>query len=220
MLKGLGARSAMLAAVAAAAVSSARADSEQTAQAVIRGTGTDVTLVYRAPKSPSFKSATAIPSDPVGGALRMKTAGADDLSVVAFLRRNQADLPDVIDASVVKELRKAGAGEPVITFLSERVALDIGVTAEDTNTRGPRPPGEAAPFGGYPDLVEAGYPFYGGGGYGGYGGYGRSFRRLGRPFGHPGFTLRSQAFPFFRPSAPKTNPSPMHPPPMPRPRPH
>jgi len=115
---------------ALASVSAARADTNGTARAVIRGTGNDVTIVYRAPVEKSRNLKAPVTSDPLAEALRQKKSGADDSSVVAFLQQNQAGLPDVIDADVVRHLRRAGAGEAVISVLSMFAAIGIGETAD------------------------------------------------------------------------------------------
>ena len=98
-------------AVVLASVSAARADTDGSTRAVIRGTGTDVTIVYRArvEKPPNLEAPAA--SDPLAEALRRKTSGADDSAIIAFLQRNQTGLPDVIDADVLRHFRGAGAGE-------------------------------------------------------------------------------------------------------------
>jgi hypothetical protein len=220
-------RSAVLAAVAAA-VSSARADSEQATRAVIRGTGNDVEVVYQAPVAPPRLGFVGVPAaDPVREALALQASGAGDSSVVALLQRRQADLPAVIDASVVREFRKAGAGDSVVGFLSAHMAVDIGRTAEAV-PRASAPAGAEMvyPGGEYADAVGAGYPFYGAGGYGSYGYAGRGgrggfFNRPIGPPGHRGPMLPSHAFEFFRPSPPRAaHPMmPMRPSaPAPRPR--
>jgi len=217
MLTGLRVRSAVLTAVGAAAISSARADSVQPTRAVIRGTGSDVQVVYEAPPTPP-RPGRAAAFDPVAEALRRKTSGADDASVVGFLRQHQAELPPAIDSSVVREFRRAGAGDSVVGFLSAHVALDIGVTAESA-PRGAAPAlGESpSPGDAYADLAGSGYPFYGGGyGYG-YGGSGYA-PRVGRGgfagprFGSPGHgpILPSHAFEFFR-QQPRARPLPSNP---------
>lgn len=219
-------RSAVLAAVAAAAVSSARADSGQATRAVIRGTGNDVEVVYQVPAAPPRLGFVGAPAaDPVREALALQASGAGDSSVVAFLQRRQADLPAVIDASVVREFRKAGAGDPVVGFLSAHMAVDIGRTAEAV-ARAAAPAGAEMAYSGgdYADAAGAGYPFYGAGGYGSYNNAGRGGRGgfVNRPIGPPGHRislLPSHAFEFFRPSPPKAA-HPMMPmrPSAPRPR--
>lgn len=153
-----------------AALSSARADTEPRSRAVIRGTGKDVQIVYRAPRA--VPGVTASAADPVTAALERKTAGETDQAVLAYLSAHRDDLPDVVSADALRRLRKAGAGDPVIAFLSSNAAVDIGATAEDGVGPVQEIPAPGAPYAGaYPDLVSSGYPFYGAGGYGGYGGY-------------------------------------------------
>lgn len=211
-------RSAVLAAVAASVVSSARADSEQATRAVIRGTGNDVEVIYQAPSAPPRLGFVGAPAaDPVREALALQASGAGDSSVVAFLQRRQADLPAVIDANVVREFRKAGAGDSVVGFLSAHMAVDIGRTAEAVPRASAPAAAEMAYSGGdYADSVEPGYPFYGGGGYGSYNNAGRGGRGgfVNRPIGPPGHRvslLPSHAFEFFRPSPPRAHPMPVRP---------
>ena len=140
--------------------SSARADSKGTTRAVIRGTGTDVTIVYRAPTTAFPKVETPLLADPVTEALRRKASGGDDTSIIAFLRLNQADLPSVIDADVIRDFRRAGAGQPLIAVLSTFAAVDIGETAEGAPVQMSQSSAEMAYGGTYPDLVGMGYPFF------------------------------------------------------------
>ena len=153
-----------------AALSSARADTDSHSRAVIRGTGNDVQIVYRAPRSAPGVTIAVV--DPVTAALERKTAGETDQAVLTYLSAHRDDLPDVVSADALRRLRKAGAGDEVIAFLSSNAAVDIGATAEDgVAVVQDLSPGTA--YGGaYPDLVSSGYPFYGAGGYGGYAGYG------------------------------------------------
>jgi|RhiMetdeSRZDD1v2_1073273.scaffolds.fasta_scaffold71762_5 hypothetical protein len=173
MWNGFGLRRIVIAAVAFASPFVALADTpESNTRAVIRGTGKDVTIVYRtSPKAPSVAEPSTA-SDPLAEALRLKTGGDDDAAVIAFLYQNQAALPDVVDADVVRDFRRAGAGESVISALALLSAVDIGETGEGGPVQGPQSSPEP-PTGAYPDLVGMGYPFYGGygGGYGGGGGY-------------------------------------------------
>jgi hypothetical protein len=215
MLTDLRARSAVLAAVGAAAISSARADSAQTTRAVIRGTGSDVQVVYEAPTAPP-RLGRAVAFDPMAEALRRKASGADDANVVGFLRQHLADLPPTIDSSVVREFRRAGAGDSVVDFLSTHTALDIGVTAESAPRGAPSGSAETlSPGDAYSDLAGSGYPFYGSAyGYGG-SGYAPGGARRGFPgprFGFPGRgpLLPSHAFEFFR-QQPKPRPLPSNP---------
>ena len=151
-----------------AALSSARADTEPHSRAVIRGTGNDVQIVYRAPRTGLPAPAAA---DPVTAALDRKAAGETDQAVLAYLSARRDDLPDVVSADALRRLRRAGAGDAVIAFLSSNAAVDIGATAED-GVAVIQDLSPSAPYAGaYPDLVSSGYPFYGAYGFGGYGGY-------------------------------------------------
>ena len=135
-------------------------------RAVIRGTGSNISIVYEAPKPPAMEVRASLAEDPVDEALRRKSAGEDDAAIIAFLRLHQASLPEVIDSEVLREFRKAGAGPSVISVLNSFAAVDIGETAEGSPAQ-ELPPPQAAYTGAYPDLVGMGYPFYGGGYFGG-----------------------------------------------------
>jgi hypothetical protein len=214
MNRNSGLRSA-LAAIGALCVSSlAVADSEQTTRPVIRGTGNDVTIVYQSemhPKKPAKAWTAPAPAaasenapaadDPLVKAVQMKSSGASDQSVIAFLQKNEVDMPDVVDADMLRDLRKAGAGDAVISLVSRYSAIDIGETAESAGAPVPQyydPQAQEAYTGAFPDLANLGYPFYGGGGYGGgYGGgvwWGGRFNRFGpkvSPHGNVNVFVRS-----------------------------
>lgn len=174
-----------IAALMSASASAAIADSDSPAQtrATIRGTGNDVSIVYRgAPKSPA-RSAVAVanpPADVVLDATRMAERGADDQSLIAFFRTHQAQLPPIVENEAVRRLRRAGAGAAVISDLSRMTALDIGETAEGPPVQYAyeAPASYDAPF----PSADMGYPYYGS-----YGGYGsglsprHSHGRLGSP---------------------------------------
>ena len=183
------ARVALIAPFAAALASLALADSEPPTQtrATIRGTGNDITIVYRGVKSPVVPSRA--PADAVAEATRLAAGGADDASVIAYLRTHQSELPAIVDADAVRALRKAGAGPAVITDLSRMTALDIGATGEGSPVAYA---GESAPegYGSYPGA-EMGYPFYGGF-YGGYGFSGSGSSHRPHHGGHfkPGHSMR------------------------------
>lgn len=150
--------------------SHARADTPLGARAVIRGSGNDVQIVYRAPR-PGVAAPAA--TDPLTEALQRKIAGATDREILAFLDLYRDRMPDIVGADLLKRFRKAGAGESVIAFLSSKAAVEIGPTAGDAAAPAAPPPYESGPYAGaFPDLVSSGYPFYGAYGYGGYGGYG------------------------------------------------
>jgi len=229
MNRNSGLRSA-LAAIGALCLSSlALADSEQTTRPVIRGTGNDVTIVYQAklpqkaapkflPNAPAAAPpASAAADDPLEQAVKMKSAGASDQTVMAFLRRNEVDMPDVVDADTIRDLRKAGAGDAVVALVSRYSAIDIGETAESAGAPVPQYYDPQAAYaqepytGAFPDLANLGYPFYGGGGYG-YGGggvlgWGNRSNRFG-----PKVTPHNKNvfFHFGQPFFPRPRPLPAH----------
>jgi hypothetical protein len=205
-----------LAAIAALCVSSfGTADSEpQTTRPVIRGSGNDVTIVYQSKLHPKLSWSAPAPmgaplaapaaDGPLEQAVKMKASGASDQTVIAFLQKNEIDMPDVVDADTIKDLRRAGAGDAVVSLVSRHSAIDIGVTPESAAAPAPQydDPQEAY-TGAFPDLANLGYPFYGGGG-GAF--FGNRFGRFGpkvtphkNVFFHPGH-------PFF----PKAQPLPAH----------
>lgn len=172
----------------------ARADAETPAQsrATIRGTGKDVAIVYRGSAAKPRRAEAPAAFDVVAEAARMASAGADEQSLLAYLRTHQAQLPAVVGVDDVRRLRKAGASPAVITDLSRMTALDIGETAE--GAPGYSDGGAGAPEMGYPSA-DMGYPFYGA--YGGGGGFGFAHRHGGR-FGphHPSvFPMRRMVAP-------------------------
>src|SRR5262245_24349185 len=171
MWNGFGLRRAVVVVVFALPFALLADTSETNTRAVIRGTGKDVTIVYRSSTKPSPQVRPSVEPDPLSEAIRLKKTGEDDAAIIAFLQQNEADLPDVIDAEDVRELRRAGAGERVISALATLSAVDIGETGEGSPVR-VLPPAAEPPSGAYPDLVDMGYPFYGsfGGGYFGGGG--------------------------------------------------
>ena len=147
-------------------------------RATIRGTSDGVTIVYRGAPQPRVSAAPAAPTGAatddsgwvIEEATELKARGADDTTVIAFLRLHRAELPAVTDGATLKQLRRAGAGDPVIVALSSLTAVDIGETGE----------------GGFvayaPAVAETGaygdsYEFAGAYGYGGYGGYAAGFGR-------------------------------------------
>ncbi len=206
-----GLRSTALALLGLAPFSIARADSNPPARAVISGTGSDVKIVYRVPVAPPSRPPLATsPSapDPLAEALALKKAGSTDQAVLSYLTRNELDLPDVIDADVIKDLRHAGAGDSVIAFLTTSAAIGIGETGEGSDVQ-PQIYADAAPYAGaFPDAISMGYPFYGnyGGGY-----FPGGFRPNFRNGNHGAFTKRT-AFPRFghpsHPAFPRPRPLP------------
>src|SRR5689334_17963992 len=158
-------------------------------RATIRGTGNDVSIVYKgvtekAPKRGSAATGTAklsggpVPSRPdlLGEATRMAERGADDQSLINYFRAHQSQLPDVVDNDAVRKLRKAGAGQAVVGYLSRLSAVDIGETAEGAPQQyasANESPSGYASDSSYPSA-DMGYPFYGS-----YGGYGGAFHNRG-----------------------------------------
>ena len=73
----------------------------------------------------------------------LKARGASDDDVVDYLHAYQASLPPIIEARDIRTLRKAGAGQSVVTWLSRVAAVDIGETGEGREAarfrRGPLP---------------------------------------------------------------------------------
>ena len=200
MWNGSGLRRAAVVAVVFASPIVLLADTPETnTRAVIRGTGKDVTIVYRSSTRPTSQVRPTVAADPLAEAMRLKKNGDDDSAVIAFLQRNEADLPDVIDTEVVRELRRAGAGESVISALAMLSAVDIGETGEGSPQQ-EIPLASEATYGGYPDLVGMGYPFYGSYG-GGYFGGGRFHGGFGKHVSHhrPFFHFGNSSFPKPRP---------------------
>ncbi len=168
--------------------SSARANEPSTSaptRATIRGTGNDVSIVYRGVTEKSAKRGAAAASKLAGGlaaspaesallneATRMAEQGADDQSIIHYFQTHQNQLPEVVDNDAVRRLRKAGAGQAVVGYLSHLSAVDIGETAEGApqqyaSNEAPGHAGDSAS-----PSADMGYPFYGSyGGYGGYGGF-------------------------------------------------
>jgi hypothetical protein len=125
------ARSALFASLTLAIVSSSRGDStEQPARATIRGTGNNVTIVYRGDAKTQPRKRTPDQDDvgPLTEAVRLKMRGVDDAAVVSYLRVHRTDLPPIVEAEAVRQLRRAGAGESLISDLATLAALDIGAT--------------------------------------------------------------------------------------------
>ena len=197
-------RSVVFAEISLALGSPARGETEPQTRAVIRGTGNDVTIVYRSGTRATPPAPVAAEESSLGEAIEMKRHGASDETVISHLRLHRADMPPLVAADAITQLRKAGAGQPVIAFLSALAAVDIGETGEGGEiVAAPMTsigPGYAADV----DWAAAGYPmdgYYGPGGYSGSGGrFGRGghFGSHGHPFFH-GPKLLSHFFPPGRP---------------------
>ena len=183
-------RSAVFAAVSFALAYSARAETESQTQAVIRGTGKDVTIVYRSSTKAAPLARALAEEDPLGEAIQMKSRGASDESVISHLLLHRAEIPPVVAADAVGQFRKAGVGQPVIAFLSTLAAVDIGETGEGGEIVAAPMTGIGPGYATGMDWAAAGYPmggYYGAGGYFGLGGrFGRGghFGAHGHPFVH------------------------------------
>ncbi|HKD16358.1 MAG TPA: hypothetical protein VKG23_00725 [Thermoanaerobaculia bacterium] len=208
------------AAIAALCVSTlVMADSDQqTTRPVIRGSGSNVTIEYQSKLQPKLSWSAPAPAvapaetpaaeGPLDEAVRMKSAGASDQDVIAFLRKNQADMPDVVDADTIRDLRKAGAGDAVVALVSKFSAIDIGPTGEGSAVPPQAFEPQEADTSAFPDLANLGYPFYGGGGFGSGSGFWWGHRHFG-----PKFFPRKNVFFHFhvnKPFFPNARPLPAH----------
>lgn len=147
------------ASLALAATSPARGDSKTKTRVTIRGSGSNVTIEEsQASTRRPFVGGKAVSPDALGEAIRLKTAGASDGDVVAYLRVHQAELPPVVEAAAVTRLRRAGAGKAVVAYLTTAAAVDMGETGEGH--------GAAIEYAAAPEEeaseASSGYPFYGG----------------------------------------------------------
>ena len=156
----------------------------------ITGSGSNVVLERQA--APELRErkpsavAEAAPPSPIDSAARMKASGASDDAVISYLK-SRDDLPTVIDSAEVRRLRKAGAGQHVIGWLSTVAALDIGETGEGHEAPEYAPPAPAIAMDYGAQAYDAGYsvPYFYGNGYYPAGGYGGRFHRFGKST-HPG----------------------------------
>jgi len=149
-------------------------------RATIRGTSNGVTIVYRGAPKPRASAAPAALAGAATGvdtsgwvlaeAAELKAGGADDATVVAFLRLHRFEIPAITEGDTVKQLRKAGAGDAVIVALSSLTAVDIGETGEGGFVAYAPAVTEIAAYGNP-------YDFAGVNGYGGYGGFIPGFGR-------------------------------------------
>jgi hypothetical protein len=192
----------------------AHAETDSQTQTVIRGSGNDVSIVYRSsatarphgqPIAHGRAAAAAVDQEtPLTQAARMKSQGASDDSIVAYLRIHQADLPTVVSTEAVDQLRQAGVGRPVIATLSTLTAVEIGETGEGAELVMMAPDYGAADMNGAAGYADG---YYGGGYYGGYGGVGGwrgRFAPGGRFLDH-----RHAFFPGLRPPGHLVRPMPL-----------
>jgi hypothetical protein len=212
MSKACGAvRLALLALVTLAPMSVAQGDTAWRTRVTIRGTGSDIRIERTQAPAPTRLSEKAPKrTDALAEAARLKAEGAEDDTIVAYFRVHEADLPLIVAAEDMRRLRKAGAGEPVLSHLARIAAIDIGETGEGAPVASspPLPASDAA--GGY--AIPYGYLI--GGGYSAGAGYAAGYARRFRPHGL--FPFRRPGFPRFqpgRPLFPRPFPPQMPPPP-------
>jgi hypothetical protein len=158
-------RAALVAVLALASSAAARADAPARTRVTIRGTGSNVMIEEtQAPARRRFFAESSSPAGVMGEAIRLKTEGADDARVIAYLRAHEGQLPRVIEAEDVRRLRKAGAGKSVATYLASVAAVDIGETGEGHEALGAIAPPAPADL----DVASYGapYAYLLGGGYG------------------------------------------------------
>ena len=167
-------------------VSAASGDTLGRTRVTIRGTGSDVVIERSAAAGTKrVPPAAALSAGPLGEAIRLKTQGAGDAAVIAYLQAHEAELPPVVDSEDLKQLRKAGAGKSVVAYLATAAAVDIGETGEGheaaVSAESSSPIGmEPSPYG----MSDA---------YALSGGYGASHRARQAPRGFP--RTRAMAFP-------------------------
>jgi hypothetical protein len=131
MLRDVAVRRASLALLVAGWAGTALADTPAGTHVTIRGSGTNIAIERTeapARRPPSQKEGAA--GDAIVEAARLKAGGADDASVVAYLRAHQSDLPPVVGAEDARRLRRAGAGRAVFDYLTTVAAVEIGETGE------------------------------------------------------------------------------------------
>lgn len=161
MLKACAARTASFAMLVAACAATALADNPPRTRVTIKGSGSSIAIERSeaaARRAPFVEERTP---GVIGEAIRLKAAGANDASLLAYLRAHQAELPVVVDAEDARRLRKAGAGKAVFAYLTTVAAVEIGETGEGREPEGS--PEAAASYGFETPSYEAnyGYPFYG-----------------------------------------------------------
>ena len=144
-------------------------------RATIRGTGSDVSIVYRGTAKPQVgpgprqgakagRVEAAPRSDVLTEATRLAAGGADAGSLIAYLRTHQADLPVIVSADAMRRLKKAGAGPAVATELTRLAAVDIGDTAQGNPPADRVFAAQAEAGEELPSFYSNGYPFYASGG--------------------------------------------------------
>ncbi len=164
MFKQLTLAAVLAALPAVAAASDSPGDTPPGRQRVtIRGTGSSVEIERTEASARKQPRPAAEPAGVLDQAADLKARGASDAAVVDYLHAHQASLPPIIEARDIRALRKAGAGQSVVTWLTTVAAVDIGETGE-----GHEAVVSAAP----PSAESEGFPYgqpYAWGADGGYG---------------------------------------------------
>lgn len=163
MVQDSAARKAFVALLALALCSAAAGDERKRVRLTIRGTGSNVGIEQtQAPARKRPFGKNALHAGAIGEAIRLKASGAEDAAVINYLRAHQLELPPIVDAADVRQLRQAGAGKPVVAFLSTVAAVDIGETGEGYETVVANAPPAATAFEPYVSGAPYGYPLAGG----------------------------------------------------------
>ena len=149
----------LMAPLALSAAALVRADDPPQTRVVIRGSGENVSI-ERVPANARRQAAGPAASPVIGEAARLAAKGAGDDAVISYLARHQAELPDVVESSDVRLLRKSGASSRVVVYLEAVTAVDLGVMGEGREGSQmvvPSQEGMSLAANEYPN-----YPFYGG----------------------------------------------------------
>ena len=174
MFKQLTLAAVLAALPAVAAASDSPGDTPAGRQRVtIRGTGSSVEIERTEASARKQPRPAAEPAGVLDQAADLKARGASDAAVVDYLHAHQASLPPIIEARDIRTLRKAGAGQSVVTWLTTVAAVDIGETGEGHEAAAsaalPSAESEGFPYGQpYAWGVDGGYgmPYYFSSGYG------------------------------------------------------
>ncbi len=161
VLRACAVRGASLVVLAAACAGTAFADNPPQTRVTIRGSGNSISIERSETAARRPPSKREQPKGPIQEAIHLKAGGADDASLLAYLRTHQADLPPVVEAEDARRLRKAGAGRAVFAYLATVSAVEIGETGEG---REPEASPEAAASYDYETPAydaNYGYPYYG-----------------------------------------------------------
>jgi hypothetical protein len=118
-----------MAPLALSAAALARADDPPQTRVVIRGTGENVSI-ERVPATARRQPPGPAASPVLDEASRLAAKGLGDDAVISYLARHQRMLPEVVEASDVRRLRKSGAGSRVVEYLESVTAVDLGAMGE------------------------------------------------------------------------------------------